>query len=222
MSEQIEVTDLDGIPCRRDPRLKPQTSHLPAMESEYTDLLCAAKCRARAAYKQIRKNAKGNYGMYATLDEVLDAVTEANCRNGLDLSSKTVIIGDEQWQVSTLRHESGQFERSACRLAERQPQKMLAETTYFRRKHYAELCGVAADSDLDGEGLKGPTPKGTPALGLARSALRGAKSDHDRDQVLARAALSVAAGRMTEDDLSVLKAEREEMSPLKKEVAGAD
>jgi hypothetical protein len=58
-----EPTDLDGIVCRRDPRLKPQTGHMPAMESEYTDMLCAAKCRARPEYKPVKKNAKGNYGM---------------------------------------------------------------------------------------------------------------------------------------------------------------
>jgi hypothetical protein len=46
MADQ-EVLDLDGVPVRpiaRDPRLKPQTGYLPASESEFTDLLTAAKC----------------------------------------------------------------------------------------------------------------------------------------------------------------------------------
>jgi hypothetical protein len=214
MSDQKEEPTCVN-PCQRDPRLKPQTSFMPAMESEYTDKLAEAKCKARAEYQPIRKNAKGAYGMYATLDEVLDAVTPANCRHGLDLASKTFIIGDEQWEVSTLRHVSGQFERSSSKLTERQPQKVLSETTYFRRKHYAELCGVAADSDLDGAGLEGPKAKPNSALGLARQALVAAKSEQERDSVLARAAMSVASGRITEDDLMALKADREAMKPFR-------
>jgi hypothetical protein len=214
MSDQKEEPTC-VTPCQRDGRLKPQTSFMPASESEYTDRLAEAKCKARLEYKPIKKNAKGNYGMYATLDEVLDAVTPANCQHGLDLASKTIIIGDEQWEVSTLRHVSGQFERSMSKFTERQPQKILAETTYFRRKHYSELCGVATDSDLDGAGLEGPKPKANSSLGLARQALVASRSEQERDTVLAKAALSVVAGRITEEDLAALRADREAMKPFK-------
>ena len=206
---------------QRDPRLKPQTGFMPAMESEYTDALCAAKCKARPEIKAIKKNAKGNYGHYATLDEVIDAVCEALPKYGLDLASKTIIIGDEQWLVSTLRHTSGQFERSFSRLTERQPQKVLSEVTYFRRKDYSCLCGVAADSDLDGQGLEGQKPKATSPFALARQALIAAASEQDRDTVLARAAMSVVSGRITEGELGELRAYRESLAPFKKEKAGA-
>ena len=201
--------------CVRDVRLKPQTGFMPAMESEYIDALCAAKCRAHPEIKAIRKNAKGNYGHYATLDEVIDAVTPALSKHGLDLSSKTIIIGDEQWLVSTLRHTSGQFERSFSRLTEKQPQKVLAEVTYYRRKDYACLCGVAADSDLDGAGLEGPKAKSNSSLSLARQALVAARSEQERDTVLAKAALSVVAGRITEQELVALREDREAMFPFK-------
>jgi hypothetical protein len=220
MADQ-EVLDIDGVPVRpiiahhRDPRLKPQVGFLPAAESEFTDLLTAAKCKARPEYTPIKKNAKGNFGMYATLDEVLDAVTTANCKHGLDLASKTIIVGDEQWEVTTLRHISGQFERSSSKLTERQPQKVLSETTYYRRKHAAELCGVAADSDLDGAGLKGAAPaEVNPVVGMARQALRNAKSERDRDTVVAKAALSVVAGRLSEEQMLALKEERESLPPI--------
>jgi hypothetical protein len=223
MTEQTEPTDLDGIVCRRDSRLKPQTSYYPAMESEFTDVLCAAKCRARAEFAPVKKNAKGNYGMYATLDEVIDAVTPALSKHGLDLASKTVVIGDQQLLVTTLRHTSGQFERAMSVITEKQPQKILSETTYFRRNHAACLCGVAADSDLDGAGLEGPKAKSNAALSLARQALVAARTEQDRDTVLAKAALSAAAGRMTEDELMGLRRDREAMKPLPKpkEVASA-
>lgn len=216
------VTALAEPQLVRDVRLKPQTGHMPAMESEFTDLLCAAKCAARPQYGPVRKNATGNYGKYATLDEVIDAVTPALAKCGLDIASKTMVMGDEQWLITTLRHVSGQFERSFTRLAERQPQKLLSETTYYRRKHVAELCGVAADSDQDGAGLEGPRPKANSPLALARQALVAAKSEHDRDVVLARAAMSVASGRITEADLAALRQEREQMKPFPaQEAAGA-
>lgn len=204
----------------RDSRLSPQTAFYPAMESEFTDLLCAAKCKARPDYKPVRKNAKGNFGAYATLDEVLDAVTPALAANGLDLSAKTVVLGDQQMLISTLRHTSGQFERAMSLITERVPQKILAETTYFRRNHAACLAGVAADSDLDGAGLEGPKAKKPAAAGLARSALLGARTEKDRDTVLAKAAMSVVAGRMTEDEMVELKECRESLKPFA-EVANA-
>jgi hypothetical protein len=218
-----EVLDLDGIPVR-DSRLKPQTSHVLAAESEFTDLLCAAKCRAKPEIKAIRKNAKGNFGPYATLDEVIDAVDAALPKYGLDLSTKTVILGDQEWLVSTLRHVSGQFERSFSILNYNRgkPQEKLSFTTYYRRNDYACLCGIAADSDLDGAGLKGAEPpKVSPAMGLARSALRGARSEQERDTVLAKAAMSVVSKRMTEEQLADLRAEREEMAPIQKVVPEA-
>ena len=218
MDETTVPVDLDGIVCRRDSRLKPQVGVMPASESEYCDMLCAAKCRARSAYSTIRKNAKGNYGAYATLDEVLDAVTPALAAQGLDLASKPLVIGDQTWLVTTLRHTSGQFERAMTVMSERVPQKVLAETTYFRRQHVACLCGVAADSDLDGANLEGPRTKPSSALGLARQALVAARSEQERDGVLARAALSAAGGRITESDLDGLRQDREAMKPLAREV----
>lgn len=222
MTKQPETKpDIAASARQLDARLSPQTSHLPAAESEFTDLLCAAKCSARIEYQPVKKNASGNYGKYSTLDEVIDAVTVANAKHGLDLSSKTVIVGDEQWLITTLRHTSGQFERSFTRLTEKQPQKVLSETTYYRRKHCAELCGVAADSDLDGAGLEGPKPKKPMAVSLAQTALLAATTEKDRDTVLAKAALSVAAGRMTEDELLALRAAREALKPIGREVAVA-
>jgi hypothetical protein len=210
----------------RDARLKPQTGHLPAFQSEYIDLLTAAMCKARPEIKAIKKNAKGNFGPYATLDEVIDAVSDCLPKYGLDLYSQPLVVGDQEWLISTLSHVSGQFRRasSVIRANPSKPQDALSWTTYYRRRDYACLCGIAADSDLDGEGLKGATPpsRGADAFKLATSALRAAKTEHDRDQTLARAALSVASGRMTEGELGDLRLAREALPAItKREVVGA-
>jgi hypothetical protein len=210
----------------RDARLKPQTAFLPALSSEYTDLLTQALCKAKPEIKAIKKNAKGNFGSYATLDEVIDATLAPLAKHGLDLNSQTMVVGDQEWLVTTLKHTSGQFQRSinVLRANPSKPQEMLSWATYYRRLHFSCLCGVAADSDLDGEGLKGATPpsRGADAFKLATSALRAAKTEHDRDQTLARAALSVASGRMTEGELGDLRLAREQLPPIaSKEKANA-
>jgi hypothetical protein len=223
MTEQPEPTDLDGIVCRRDPRLKPQTNFIPQPQSEYIDMLTSAMARAKPEIKAIVKRAKSNFGSYAPLDEVIDAITPALSKHGLDLSSQTLVIGDQEWLVSTLSHSSGQFRRasSVIRANPSKPQELLSWTTYLRRNHYACLVGVAADSDLDGAGLEGPKPKSNSSLALARQALVAARSEQERDTVLAKAAMSVVAGRITEDELATLRTDREAMKPFKKEAAGA-
>jgi hypothetical protein len=220
----VEVTDLDGIEVRRDARLKPQTSYLPAMQSEYTDLLTAAKCKARPEFNAIRKNAKGNFGPYATLDEVIDSVVGALCKYGLDLDSQTIVIGDQEWLITTLTHTSGQYKRamSVIRANPAKPQDYLSWVTYYRRCHNAALCGVAADSDNDGEGLKGAGDKRGPnPVNLAAQAIRSATSTKDRDAALARAALSVAAGRITEEEFESLTALRDSLNAKPQEKASA-
>jgi hypothetical protein len=207
----------DILAHARDARLQPQTSHLPAAQSEFTDLLTAAMCRARPKFKAIKKNAKGNFGPYATLDEVLDSVTPALAAEGLDLRTKQQVIGDQEWVVTTLSHASGQFERSfnVIRSNPAKPQEMLSWVTYYRRMHVASLCGVAADSDLDGAGLEGGKAAKKPvAATLARSALLGAPTEQARDSVLAKAAMSVAAGRMTEEEMLEIKDLRESLRPV--------
>jgi cytochrome c553 len=193
----------------------------PAAQSEFIDLVTAAMTKARPEIKRIAKNAKGNFGPYATLDEVLDAVNAALPKYGLDLYSQTLVIGDIELLVTTLAHVSGQFRRATTvmRANPSKPQEYLSWATYFRRLHSACLCGVAADSDLDGAGLEGPKPKKPAAAGLARAALLGALTEKDRDTVLAKAAMSVVAGRMTEDEMVELRAFREGLAP--REVANA-
>jgi hypothetical protein len=224
MSDEIkpEVTDLDGIPVRpiRDTRLKPQTAFLPQPCSEFLDLLTGALCRARPNIRAIAKNAKGAYGRYATLDEVIDATGPAFAAAGLSITSQTIIVGDEEWLVTTLAHTSGQFQRCMSRLVAGATdyQKKLSAATYLRRLHFSSLAGVAADSDNDGAGLA-PEPAKPSGFALAKQALAAAKTNKDRDTVVARAALSVPAGRLTEEQLEELIAERDRLNG--KEAAGA-
>jgi hypothetical protein len=219
MADQ-EVLDIDGVPVRpivRDHRLKPQTGYWPAMQSEYTDHLAAAQAAARVKYGELKKTSKSNFGMFCPLDKVFDAVVEANSANGLSITSCPTVIGDEDYLVTTLTHSSGQFVRAISRIRANptKPQEVLSFCTYYRRLHVASLCGVAADSDLDGDGLKGSAPPAVnPVVGMARQALRNAKSEKDRDTVVAKAALSVAAGRLSEEQMLALKDERESLPPI--------
>jgi hypothetical protein len=226
MADDREVCDLDGIPVRpvvRDNRLRPETGHLPASSSEFLDLLTAAMSAARPKISEIKKTTKGAFGRYAPLDVVLDAVTPALSEHGLVLRSRTIIVGDEEWLVTTLSHTSGQFERSMSRIAGNPGdyQKRLAAATYLRRMHTSCLCGVAADSDEDGAGLAPEKPRGPTPFELARKAISEGGSPQFRAMSLARAAASTAQGRITEAQFSELKAIHDSLLP-KEETASAD
>jgi hypothetical protein len=201
----------------RDTRLKPQTSLWPAMESEYTDQIAVAFCKARVEYGPVLKTGKSNFGPYAPLDSVYDAVVAANAKHNIFISSSPQTIGDEEYLVTTARHGSGQFVRAMTKIAAdpHKPQAYLAYVTYMKRCHVASLCGVAADSDDDGAGAtEAATPSAVQSLRLEQMAiqkLNAVATEQDRDEVIARVALRVAKGEMTESQMEKLKGVRESL-----------
>jgi len=202
----------ESKPPVRDTRLTAQKTMWPASESEFTDMICAAMCRAKLKYGAVKKDAKSNYGKYATLDAVFEAVDKANCEEGIAVSSRPIVIGDEEYLVTTLMHSSGQFLRAMSRIAAnpQRPQEYLSYGTYFRRMHIAALCGVAAETDDDGVGATAAAKTdGMSAMRLEQLALqklKGAKTAQERNEVVARVAMRVAKGEMTEPQLEKFKA----------------
>jgi hypothetical protein len=188
-----------------------------ANESEMTDLLYDSLAQAQGAYPAVLKNAKGAFGMYATVDALLDAVRPVNSAHGLSLKSTTQIVGDEEYLVTTLGHKSGQFTRSVSRIAADplKPQAYLAYCTYMRRLHIACICGIAAETDDDGvaatEATKTSSAQSFRLEEMALKKLKAVGTEQERDEVLARVAMRVGAGEMTENQLEILKKEREKL-----------
>jgi hypothetical protein len=201
----------------RDTRLKPQSSMWPAMESEYTDQIALGFCKARVEYTAVLKTGKSNFGPYAPLDSVFDAVTAANAKHNIFISSAPMAIGDEEYLVTTARHGSGQFIRAMTKIAAdpHKPQAYLAYVTYMKRCHVASLCGVAADTDDDGTGAnEAARPSAVQSLRLEQMAIQkltAVHTDQERDDVVARVALRVAKGEMTESQMDKIAAMRDEL-----------
>lgn len=201
----------------RDNRLKPQSSVWPSMESEFTDQIALAFCKARSEYNPVLKTGKSNFGPYAPLDSIFDAVVAANTKNHIFISSAPLTIGDEEYLVTTARHGSGQFVRAMTKIVAdpHKPQAYLAYCTYMKRCHVASLCGVAADTDDDGAGAnEAARPSAVQSLRLEQMALQKLQSVHteqDRDEVVARVALRVAKGEMTESQMEKIKGVRDSL-----------
>jgi hypothetical protein len=204
----------------RSQRQHPHPKHqLNADESEYMDLLYDALSKAQGEYPPIPKNAKGAFGRYATLDAILEAVTPANARNGLALKFTTQIQGEDDVLVTTLTHKSGQFTRSVSRIHAdpTKPQAYLSYCTYMRRLHAQSLCGVAADTDDDGTGATDAAKRdgigGAHRLeNLALQKLRSCTGESERNEVIARVALRVGKGEMTESQLEYLQKEADSLN----------
>lgn len=101
----------------------------------------------------VAKDAKGNFGRYATLAAIVEATTGALGRNGLAVVQEAHINDSGVCVDTWLIHESGatmQFAPLTMPLADRKPQGVGSAITYARRYQLAAICGLAPDDD-DGQ-----------------------------------------------------------------------
>lgn len=101
----------------------------------------------------VAKDAKGNYGKYATLAAIVEATTDVLAANGLAIIQEA--RADEQGLIvdTWLVHESGatmQFASLPMPLTNRTAQAVGSAITYARRYQLAAVCGLAPDDD-DGQ-----------------------------------------------------------------------
>ena len=120
---------------------------------------------------KIDKNARGNYGKFADLSNVLSTVTPALLKNDLVLTQEFLT----DCLVTTLRHVSGEEISSTCNLilseGRNKTQEWGKAVTYQRRYSICSILGIVADMDMDGAMLEEstkpdlakPTPKKTVA-----------------------------------------------------------
>lgn len=116
--------------------------------------ICAAYVKARGDMSAtVIKDAKGNFGKYATLAAIVEAITPHLAKHGLavvqEASTDEQGIVIETWLV----HETGammQFTPLPLPLTDRKPQAVGSALTYGRRYALAAICGLAPDDD-DGQ-----------------------------------------------------------------------
>lgn len=115
----------------------------------------AALVKARAAIgSTVTKDARANYGKYATLAAVMEAITPALAANGLALVQEAELDDAAVTMAATLIHESGETVEFAPLTmplgSQRTPQAVGSAMTYGRRYQLTALFGLAPDDD-DGE-----------------------------------------------------------------------
>ena len=145
-------------------------------------LICTAYVKARGEMSAtVTKDAKGNFGKYATLAAIVEASTPSFAKHGLaivqEASADDGAVCIETWLI----HESGatmQFSPLTMPLADRKPQTVGSAISYARRYALTAICGLATDDD-DGQAAQDST-KGTQR---APAASKGQQRSHVADEV---------------------------------------
>lgn len=117
-------------------------------------LIATAYVKARGEMSAtVIKDAKGNFGRYATLAALVEATTATLAKHGLAIIQEAS-TNDEGISVTTyMLHESGtllDFGTLTMPLTDRKPQAVGSVLTYCRRYALAAVCGLAPDDD-DGQ-----------------------------------------------------------------------
>jgi len=127
--------------------------------------VAAAWVAARAAIGgTVAKDGKANYGKYATLAAVMDAITPALAANKLAIVQEAELNDSAVTVAATLLHESGEtieFVPLTMPTAQRTAQAVGSAITYARRYQLVGLFGLAPDDD-DGEAATAPKPAQRP------------------------------------------------------------
>lgn len=154
--------------------------------------ITAALIKAKSSFPAIHKNKVNPHfkNKYASLDSILEAVTNPLCQAGIVLIQPT-IIKDGLIVLSTklIHADSGETIESELIIpTQSDPQKLGSALTYYRRFSLCTLLAIAADDDDDGttavNNAAKPinnTAKADPKIDKAREALRDTMEELDWD-----------------------------------------
>jgi len=142
--------------------------------------VAGAWCKARAKIgATVIKDAKGNFGKYATLAAVMEAITPALSESGLAFVQEAELTDDMQVAIAaTLLHESGEFIEFAklvMPVAQKTAQGVGSAMTYARRYQITGLFGLAPDDD-DGQAASTPLQRTVPAKPQSNNSNNGVVS----------------------------------------------
>src|SRR4051794_9697062 len=126
---------------------------------ESKPLIFKALIEAQKAMGPVKKEARGNYGKYATLDTVIDVIDEPLHANGLTYVQLVDVRDGQPILITKLIHaESGDTIESVYPLVTKEandPQKLGGSLTYARRYSLMAILGLAPEDD-DGQSASTP------------------------------------------------------------------
>lgn len=134
------------------------------MTTETKPQIYAALIKAQQAMGPVKKEARGNYGKYATLDTVIDAIDQPLHDNDLTYVQLIRTEAEKSVLVTQLIYApTGEAIESVypilC-IEDKNPQKFGGSITYARRYSLMALLGLAPEDD---DGNSASTPSTRPA-----------------------------------------------------------
>lgn len=119
--------------------------------------LAAALAQAQGRIESASKDRKGNFGAYATLASVLDAIRAPMSEAGIAYVQLPTFDGELVHVETRLIHASGDWVGTtlSARPAKSDPQGIGSAITYLRRYGLMAVVGVAPDDD-DGDASSAP------------------------------------------------------------------
>jgi hypothetical protein len=158
-----------------------------------------ALIQAKNGFSAIHKNRLNPHfkSKYASLDNILEAITRPLCDAGILLVQPTTIRDDKTVLITRLIHaDSGELMESELIIpVQSDPQKLGAAMTYYRRFSLCAILAIAADDDDDGttatvnsapKSTVASTKKSDPAIEASRQATREcfAVLEWEKDRVM--------------------------------------
>ena len=137
-----------------------------------------ALIEAKRRFPPIYKNSVNPHfrNKYASLDVILEAITEPLCNAGIVLIQPTTIRDGLTILTTQLIHaESGEIIESELIIpAQSDPQKLGSAMTYYRRFSVCSILAIAAEIDDDGNtaATNAAQKKADPAIEKAREGVR--------------------------------------------------
>ena len=120
------------------------------MQSEKVEKLVEALINARKDMDGAVKNGKGNWGAYASLEDLLECCMNPLLYNGVMLTQPTIYQDGVNQVVTQLTHLSGQWMKSSVTITvvkDNDPQKFLAGQTYARRGGIETILSIPRIDD---------------------------------------------------------------------------
>lgn len=125
----------------------------PFCMSAETDKINSALDKAIPTIPVVEKTRKAAFGMFAPLDDILQAIREPLHKNGLTLEQYSVGDG---WLVTRLAHISGQWIVSGMKFPNEEASRQTKQhglggnITYFKRYCISAILRICNDEDTDG------------------------------------------------------------------------
>ncbi|MAK37131.1 MAG: hypothetical protein CMC15_13335 [Flavobacteriaceae bacterium] len=134
------------------------------IHSETRSKIASALIKARKNMEGAKKKGKGNWGAYATAEDLIEACNEPLLGQDIILTQGTMPLEGKNWVVTQVTHASGEFMRSFTEIVVEKnmsPQKALAGQTYARRGGIESLLAIPRIDD-DGENKINTPPMPEP------------------------------------------------------------